>query len=348
MDIKTQYINNQWKEFILKNDNGMSVSILNYGGIITKISVPDKNGKVENVVIGYKNYDDYKKDPNYFGAIIGRVAGRVQDSSFTLEGETYKLDSNEGENHLHGGKHGLHQVIWEDNLCLENSCVSVQLSHKSLEQSGYYPGNLEFTVTYTLNNQNELILDYTALSDKTTVLTLTNHSYFNLSGDLKDLILNHVVKINSSKFVELDNNLIPTGNILNVDKTPFDFRNFAYLNDNLKDSTNQTRICKNGYDHYFILDQHSEDNDIVVKEENSGRTLAIKTNQPGVVMYTGNNLEKGQILSERESEKYLGMTFETQSCPASLHHEGFPSVLLKSGELYNRQTIFAFGIENKC
>lgn len=259
MDIKTQYVNNLWKLFTLENDSGMSVSILNYGGIITNISVPDKHGEVENVVLRYKNYEDYTKDPNYFGAIVGRVAGRIQDSSFTLGEKQFNLDPNEGKNHLHGGIHGFHQAIWEDKLFEGNSAVGVMLSHISSEQPDSYPGDITVSVTYTLTNKNELILDYRATSNKTTALAVTNHSYFNLSGDLKDSILNHHVKINSSRFVELDKQLIPTGEILRVDNTPFDFRNSRLLTEGIESSSEQIKFASNGYDHYFILDEQTEE-----------------------------------------------------------------------------------------
>lgn len=344
MNIETEYLNDSWKEFTLINDRGMSVKILNYGGIITRIFVPDKHGNIENVVLGYKDYKDYVSDPNYFGAIIGRVAGRIQDSSFTLEGQKYTLDENEGKHHLHGGKNGLHRVIWDDEIIEEGSSVSVKLRYRSLEDDGGYPGNVNIAVNYTLNNDNELTLDYTATSDKKTVLTLTNHSYFNLNGGLKKTIHNHNVLVDSSRFVELDEKLIPTGKLLNVNNTSFDFRNGKFLADGIESAADQNKLAKNGYDHYLIFDKQKE-KDVEIKEDNSGRILTIMSNQPGVVIYTGNNIGNELELSERNSEKYLGVTFETQSAPASLHHEGFPSVLLEAGDTYKKQTTFTFGLE---
>ncbi|WP_053367835.1 aldose epimerase family protein [Bacillus sp. FJAT-27245] len=344
MNIKIENLNDSWKQFTLNNDRGMSVKILNYGGIITGIFVPDKHGNVENVVVGYKDYRDYVKDPNYFGAIVGRVAGRIQDSSFTLDGQTYTVDENEGKHHLHGGRNGLHCVIWDDEIIETDSSVSVKLSYRSLEEDRGYPGNLTVAVTYTLNNDNDLIVNYEATTDKKTVLTLTNHTYFNLNGNLKETIHNHHVTVDSSRFVELDEELIPTGKILSVDKTSFDFRNGKYLADGIESPAEQNKLALNGYDHYFLFDKQ-KDKDVIVKEENSGRILTIKTNQPGVVIYTGNNIKNGLELAERSSEKYLGVTFETQSSPASLHNEGFPSIILEADDTYEQQTVFTFGIE---
>src|SRR5690625_1009906 len=250
MDIKTEHLNNSWKQFTLTNDHGMSVSVLNYGAIITSVVVPDKHGEFENVVLGYKNYDDYINDPNYFGAVIGRIAGRVQDASFTLNGQEYILEANEGKNQLHGGPNGFHQVIWKDETFKESSSVGLKLSHTSPDGDGNYPGNLSVTVTYTLTNNNELILDYSATTDKTTVLTLTNHSYFNLNGNIKNTIHNHFVKTNCSQYVELDEHLIPTGEMIDVENTPFDFLSGKYLADGIESNYHQNELANNGYDHY--------------------------------------------------------------------------------------------------
>lgn len=344
MQIDTKDILNKWKQYTLTNDQGMKVRLLNFGGIITEIIVPNKDGVMENVVLGYKNYEDYENNPNFFGAIVGRIAGRIQDASFTIKDKTYTLEANEGVHHLHGGSSGFHQVIWETGFFQTDDTVGVKLTHTSPDAEGGYPGNVDITVTYTLTNKNELILDYSGSTDKDTALTLTNHSYFNLSGNLANTIRQHHVSIDSSKFVELDQDLIPTGEILNVANTPFDFRNGRKIADGIESTSTQNIIADHGYDHYFMFDQQKQEN-LIVKDDHSGRVLKMNTNQPGMVMYSGNGLTNDLDLAEGKSKPYLGVCFETQASPASLHHEGFPSVLLKANERYEKQTVFSFELE---
>ncbi len=328
MKIEVQEVVNKWTEYTLLNNNEMSVSLLNYGGIITNISVPDNNKIVENVVLSYKNYADYQDNFTFLGAIVGPVAGRIKDASFEVEGTTHFLEANEGRNHLHGGSNGFHQVIWTAVPFETTETIGVVLTHTSADGVGGYPGNIDVTVTYTLNNHNELIIDYVATTDQTTALTLTNHSYFNLTGNLKDTVHNHEIKMNADQIIELDNELIATGNKIDVSKTPFDFQSTKKLGDY-------------AYDHYFIFNSDTTDN-IVVKEDNNGRMMKITTNQPGVVMYSAHGLDGNLELAERTSTPFLGVCFETQASPASLHNKEFPSVILKAGETYEKQTVFSF------
>ena len=343
MKVETTDISGKWKEYTLVNEQGMSVSVINFGGIITEMLVPNRNGKLENVVIGFKNYADYETNPNYFGALIGRVAGRIQGGEFVLNGKTYSLDHNDGDNHLHGGASGFHQVIWNVDPFQTGDTVGLKLTHKSLDGDGGYPGNLDVTVTYILNNDNQFTIDYAATSDQVTPITLTNHSYFNLSGDLKNTIHHHHITIDSEEIVKLDEKLIPTGKLMNVFNTSFDFRESRSLHEGFNDKSEQNTVAGNGYDHYFIFNKKKE-NAVTVSDEKSGRLLMIKTDQPGMVMYTSNMLEDGMELKEGFSEKYLGVCFETQASPASLHYPGFPSVILKAGEQYKKQTVFSFSI----
>jgi aldose 1-epimerase len=343
MKVEWEQVNGKWTLYKLMNDNGMMVHILNFGGIITKIVVPDKDGKLENIVLGYKHYQDYENDTNFFGAIIGRIAGRIQNASFSLEGTQYSLEPNDGENHLHGGTHGYHHVIWDSKPFQTDETIGVKLTHSSFDGESGYPGNIEVAVTYTINRKNELIIDYYATADKTTVLTMTNHSYFNLSGNLRDTIHHHHVTIDSSRFVELDQHLIPTGTLLNVDHSTFDFRHGRRLGDGIESEFVQNQIAKNGYDHYFLFDQNRSEK-IIVKDESSGRVLTIGTDQPGMVMYTSNDVTESLELVEGSSKKHLGVCFETQASPASLHNEGFPSVILGEDEVYKKQTVFSFGV----
>lgn len=344
MKITTEEVLNKWQQYTLSNRHGMRVSVLNFGGIITEITVPDRQNKLENVVLSYKDYAEYENNPNYFGAIIGRVAGRIENASFTLNEQKYTLKKNNGLNHLHGGSEGFHQAIWDCTTFQTDDTVGVVLTHHSEDGSGGYAGNVDVTVTYTLTNDNELLIDYAATTDQTTALTLTNHSYFNLTGHLSDTIHHHHVTMNADEFVELDQDLIPTGRKLDVTNTVFDFRQGRQLIEGIQSESEQNRIASRGYDHYFIFNKE-QNNEIIVKEPTSGRIMTVTTNQPGVVMYTANTLSNDLDLLEGHSKPHLGVCFETQGSPASLHHADFPSIVLQASERYDKQTIFSFGIE---
>lgn len=344
MNIETKDILNKWKLYTLTNNQGMKVSLLNFGGIITEVIVPNKDGIMENVVLGFKDYANYENNENFFGAITGRVAGRIQDAELTIDGKLYPLDKNEGNHHLHGGFGGLHQVLWDTEPFKNDDTIGVKLSHLSPDGDSGHPGNVDITVTYTLNNDNEFKINYEASTDQTTALTLTNHSYFNLSGNLHETVHHHHVTMDSSQFVELDEELIPTGKKLDVTGTTFDFREGRNLSDGIGSSSTQHKVADGGYDHYFLFDQNKEDK-VVVKNNHSGRILKVSTDQPGIVMYTGNGLTDDLELLEGKSKQYLGVCLETQSSPASLHHDDFPSVILKPNEKYEKQTTFSFSTE---
>lgn len=341
MKIAQEKIVNDWTEYTLSNKAGMSVSFLNYGGIITKMITPDQNGKLENIVLGYENYNEYKDNPNCFGAIIGRVAGRIENAQFHLNGQEYHLQNNEGNHHLHGGETAFHHTLWDASPIHQETRIGVKLTHTSPDGEGGYPGRVHVSVTYWLTTDNDFIIDYEAESDQDTALTLTNHTYFNLSG-LKDTVGQHVVTMNSDRFLELDEELIPTGKLVDVSNTPFDLRHGKSLEEGFNSTYPQNLIAGNGYDHYFLLNDTDQPN-ILVEHEQSGRTLTVTTNQPGVVMYTANGLEDGLKLNGGMSEKHLGVCFETQGPPASLHHDDLPSIILKANETYEKQTVFSFG-----
>lgn len=332
-----------WTVYTLTNNSGMSVEFLNYGGIITKLLAPDQEGKLENLVLGFADFKDYLENPPYLGALIGRVAGRIKGASFELNGESYPLMPNNGVNHLHGGPNGFHQVVWDGEPFQTPNEIGVVFTHNSPTGAGGYPGTLELKITYSLTNDNVFRIHYEAESDQDTVLTLTNHTYFNLSGDLKATIDDHKVTMASSKFVELDSDLIPTGKLVDVEGTPFDFRNGRVIKDGIDSTYSQNLVASHGYDHYFILGDTTQQA-IQVEEPTSGRKLSIETDQPGLVLYTGNTLGNELELNERLSCNHLGVCFETQGSPASLHHEGFPSILLKKGEAYNKFTAFKFTV----
>lgn len=330
-----------WKVYTLENDHGMSVSFLNYGGIITNITVPDRNGRSENVVLSLANYEDYLDNPNFFGALVGRVAGRIEGSSFSINDKKHLLPANEGDHHLHGGSTGFHQILWETTPFETDTQVGVHFTHTFPDGDGGYPGELDVSIIYTLTNENNFEITYQATSDQDTILTTTNHSYFNLSGDLKRDVLRHDVKMNASQFVELDHELIPTGELLSVDDTVFDFRKAHPIVDGVHSIDQQNLVASNGFDHYFIFDHNNQPN-VTVTDHESGRKLEVLTDQPGMVMYTANGLDDSIQLKERNSAKYLGVCLETQGSPGSLKHEGFPGIYLGKDETYHKTTTFAF------
>ncbi|MFG6147850.1 aldose epimerase family protein [Halobacillus sp. B23F22_1] len=341
MQVKEKLLPNGWKAFTMDNDTGMSICALNYGGIITEINVPDRKGTVENVVLSYKNYEDYVGDPNYFGALIGRVAGRVDGASFILNGEKYVLDANDGDNSLHGGKQGFNTKIWNASPFQMTNAAGVEFTLEIPDLEGGYPGSLSLKITYQLTNENQFSIDYQAVSDKDTAVTLTNHSYFNLSGNAKRTIHDHKVKISSTQFVELDENLIPTGEINSSEGTPFDLSKDSTLQAGIDSSHPQILLASQGFDHYFLFSETEEEH-VSLKDEESGRALRVFTDQPGMVLYTGNNLNSEHLLESGPAQKHSGLCLETQASPASLHHKDFPSVFLKANDVYKKKTTFMF------
>jgi len=344
LKIKTKNIANGWQQYTLSNDQGMKVRFLNYGGIITDIIVPDRAGNMENVVLAYKDLGDYENNPNYFGALIGRVSGRIEGASFEIDGTPYTLEENDGDNHLHGGSQGFHQIIWRAKPFETDEHVGVALSHSSADGDSGYPGQLDVTIRYTLSNQNEFTITYEATTTEKTPVSLTNHSYFNLSGDAKRTVGDHEVTMNSEQVIELDEHLIPTGRLLDVKDTTFDFEKGRQLKTGLSDHLDQHVYADNGYDHYFLFNK-DETGNIMVKDDTSGRTLSVKTDQPGLVMYTGNMLDETLSLSSGPSSKHLGVCLETQTSSAGLHHQNLPSLMLNPDETYHTETTFTFGTD---
>ncbi|BAC14164.1 aldose 1-epimerase [Oceanobacillus iheyensis HTE831] len=343
MQIRRENVHNNWKQFTLINDRDMEVSILNYGGIITRIITPDRNEQKRNIVARYKNLDDYIENPLYLGAIIGRVAGRIQNGSFSIGDKEIQLQANEGYHVLHGGKSGFHQILWDVTTIEKPDYVGIRLTYTSKENESDFPGNVNVAITYYLDNQNELTIDYNAISDKQTPITLTNHSYFNLSGDLEQTIHEHEMTLDSDQFLELDEELIPTGEMVDVDMTPFDFRSGRCLSIGLNNDFYQNKIVGSGYDHFFLFN-HEKKHVVNMVEPRSGRQLFISTNQPGMVMYTSNSVDSSQQFYEGEAKKYIAVCFETQGSPASLHHDNLETILLEANQPYQKTTTFQFGV----
>ena len=334
-------------KYILSNQQGMEISIINYGGIITSWSAKDKNGIYEDIVLGYNELSEYEKESPYFGAIIGRYGNRIAKGKFSIEGKEYTLAVNNGENHLHGGMKGFDKVVWNAETISTDSSVSLILTYLSKDMEEGYPGNLEVEVAYTLNNEDELSVTYKATTDKTTVINLTQHSYFNLSANFNNTILNHELILNSDSFLPVDNTLIPTGEFRDVTNTPFDFRTSKTIGQQIDEEDPQ---LKNGlgYDHCWVLNEQDKGVRFVASafEPQSRRFLEVFSDEPGIQFYSGNFLDG--TLPSKNNDSYgfrSGFCLETQHFPDSPNNKNFPSVILRPEEEYNSQTIFKLTVK---
>ncbi|MCB9250297.1 MAG: galactose mutarotase [Ignavibacteriales bacterium] len=333
--------------YTLTNKNGMSVSITNYGGIVTKIIVPDKNGKLGDVVLGFDKVKDYVNENPYFGAIIGRYGNRIAKGKFVVEGTEYTLATNNFPNHLHGGIKGFDKVLWNAEPFQNENELGLNLEYNSKDGEEGYPGNLKVKVIYTLTNNNELKIDYSAITDKATICNLTNHTYFNLKDAGASLILDHKLQIMADNFTPVDSTLIPTGQIESVINTPFDFTTPTKIG---KEINNEAKQIKNGlgYDHNFVLNGELGKMKLAAKvtEDTSGRVLEVFTEEPGIQFYSGNFLDGTLTGKNNIVYKYRnGFCLETQHYPDSPNQPKFPSTLLKPGENYKTSTIYKFSIE---
>ncbi|KAB7667631.1 aldose epimerase family protein [Bacillus sp. B1-b2] len=330
-------------EYTLKNNQGMEVSCLNYGGIVTRVIVPNKEGKLENVVLNYASLDEYLNDTYYFGALIGRVAGRIKGATFELNGKTHSLEINDNRNNLHGGKKGFNRVIWDTELLENEEEVAIKLMYHSPDGEEGFPGNINVEVLYTLNNHNEWKISYKGNSDEQTILNMTNHTYFNLSGNAKRDILQHQMQLKSDKVLELDQELLPTGEWISVENTPFDFQERATIEKGVLADHEQTILAGNGYDHPFLLNAHN-DQEIQLIDEESGRILTIETEEEGVVIYSGNQMEEKGMVSGVPCRKYLGICLETQGLPDAIHHSAFRSWVIDKDRPYQTETVYRFDV----
>jgi aldose 1-epimerase len=330
--------------YTLTNDNGMIVKIMNYGGTVTSLIVPDRNGKMGDVVLGYDNLDGYLKNNPYFGSIIGRYANRIAKGRFILNGIEYKLAQNNGENHLHGGIKGFDKVVWNAKEVKTGNGVGVELSYLSKDGEEGYPGNLSVTVTYILTNNNELKINYLATTDKDTVVNLTHHSYFNLAGAGEGDILGHELMINADKFTPVDKNLIPTGELRSVKGTPMDFTQPTPIGARINQEDEQLIFGK-GYDHNWVLNLVDGALTRVARvyEPKTGRVMEVFTTEPGMQFYSGNFLD-GTITGKGGKVYYqrYGFCLETQHFPDSPNKPQFPSTVLKPGQTYKTTTIYQF------
>ena len=331
------------KQYTLVNKEGMSVSILNYGGIITSLKVKNKEDQFENIVLGYDSLENYVSNDPYLGAIIGRVGNRIANGSFTLNDEIYNLEVNNGPNHLHGGLKGFDKVIWEVKTQEDEGKVLLHLFYKSAHMEEGYPGNLNTQVTYILDNDNQLSVSYKAQTDSTTIVNLTQHSYFNLSGDFNSTILDHQLQIDADAITTLNQNMIPTGTYTDLTDTPLDFRVLKSIGKDINSSNQQIEIA-GGYDHNYVINTPSLDSSFAkVIHSNSGRVMEVFTDQPGVQLYTGNFLK---AINDNYMGKRSGFCLETQHFPDSPNQSNFPSIVLEPGMLYNTTTKFKFSVQD--
>jgi aldose 1-epimerase len=329
--------------YTLRNDNGVVVKITNYGGIVTSIETPDKNGEKSNIVLGFKTLQDYLSEAYlencpYFGAIVGRFANRIANGKFDINGNTFTLAVNNGPNHLHGGIKGFDKVVWVPFEIHKPDMVGVELKYRSIHMEEGFPGNLDITVTYTLNFRNELQIDYKAVTDKSTVVNFTNHSYFNLTGG-KEKIFNHKLQLAADAYTPTDDTLIPTGEIAKVEGTPLDFTSPELIGLRIHE-------LKDGYDHNFILNKTNGKliKAGVLSEETSGRKVEVCTTEPGIQLYTGYYIPELDGPNGLHYGRYSGLTLETQHYPDSPNKPDFPTTVLNPGETFRSKTIYKFGL----
>jgi aldose 1-epimerase len=326
-------------QYTLTNKNGMIVKILNYGGTVTDIITPDKNGKMGDVILGYESLDGYLQTGNpYFGCLVGRYGNRIANAKFTLDGKEYTLAANNGPNSLHGGLKGFDKVIWTVKLATDSS---VLLSYLSKDGEEGYPGNLSVDVMYSLGQDNSLKIEYAAVTDKATPLNLTNHCYFNLSAGADSTILDHELMLKADKYTPVNETLIPTGKIDDVRGTPMDFTSAKKIGKDLAS-------VKGGYDHNWVLNRSGNDLELIasVYHVGSGRYMEVYTTQPGIQFYTGNFLD-GTLKNTRGGVKYVqhaALCLETQHFPDSPNQPSFPNTILKPGETYHHTTVYKFSV----
>lgn len=327
-------------KYILTNENEISAGIINYGAILMFLSLPDRKGSYDDVTLGYNNLEDYINDSSYFGATIGRYANRIANSEFTLYGIKYKLINNEGKNQLHGGVKGFNKKVWKVEEIENKEGEGLRLSYLSKDREEGYPGNLSCTVIYKLTKNNELKINYKAKTDKPTVINLTHHSYFNLAGEGKGNILNHILTINAEEYTPVEKELIPTGEIKSVKGTPLDFMKSKVIGSNIDK-------VSHGYDHNYIVNSSKDKPSLAaeVYEPESGRVMEVFTTKPGIQFYSGNFLNGIIGKSKKIYKKHYGFCLEPQHFPDSPNHSNFPSTFLNPDDLYEELDIYKFNVK---
>jgi aldose 1-epimerase len=335
------------KLFVLKNENGITAEIIEYGASIVSLKVPDRNGNLEDVLLGYESLNDYLYDPFFIGCIVGRCGGRIKNGRFSLSGSEYQLPINDGPHHLHGGPRGFYKLLWKGDIEPEHEGSAVTFRIVSPDGDQGYPGELSLNVTYSLNDQNELCINYTGLTDKETILNPTNHAYFNLSANPRTDILDHVLMIKSEFITEINHENIPTGKKIKVVNTPFDFHKAKVIRTDINTEDVQLKNG-NGYDHAWILDDYNGKIQSVASlyHPKSGRFMEVYSDQPVVQFYSGNFLDgsaKGK--NGIDYQFRCGLCLETQHFADAPNRPEFPSIVLHPGEQYRQTTKYKFSLK---
>lgn len=333
--------------YTLENAHGLKAQVMTYGAIIYSLEVPDKEGHLVNVTINRGTVADYEKKSACFGALLGRYANRIGGAEITLEGKQYPLTKNNGKNHIHGGARGFDKRVWAAEPVQQAEAVGVKLKYLSKDGEEGFPGNLDVTVVYTLNDQNEWTMDYKATTDKPTVVNLSNHAYWNLAGAQSGPVLDQLLTINADKYLKVDEGLIPTGEMLSVANTPLDFRKPHRIGERIGQITENQ--FNRGYDHCFVLN-HAKPGDLTfcarLQDPKSGRVMEVRTTEPGVQLYSANFPDGAfEGLNGYSYPRNCGAALETQHFPDSPNKPGFPSTVLKPGETYHTVTVHRFLVE---
>jgi len=335
--------------FELSNKAGIIVRVLNYGGILQSILAPDRNGEFKDIILGYDDFDGYLMDKSYHGALVGRYANRIAGGQFSVEGRSYILDRNEGENCLHGGSSGFNSKLWDAQIIVENGEEILRLHHVSPDGDQGFPGELYITADYSLNDQNELLVNLSATTDQTTIISLTMHPYFNLSGNSEHQIFDHVVSLNSNHYLPIDNGMKPLGVLLDVMESPFDLQLPQALHDVMDINDEQLKIAE-GYDHCFCRSSQgvSEKGLAKILHPESGRVLRVNSDAPGMQFYTGNHLsEDDRGKAGKPFIKHGAICLEPQEFPNAPNEPGFEYKPLQPGEVYSHSMTFHFSTDSK-
>lgn len=328
-------------EYTLTNSSGVSLSAITYGATVTALKVPDREGTIQNISLALESLEDYVEHRPFYGATIGRVAGRIAKGAFDLDGKTVQVNINEGANQLHGGPSGLDTKVWNAQLETGEDAASILFTYTSPDGENGYPGNVEIEVRYTLTEANEWKIAYSAATDKPTLFNPTNHIYFNLTGDVTKDILGHELTLNSEQVAELGEENLPSGELFHVEGTPFDFRNSNKVEACAKLDHPQTKKV-NGFDHPFHLQHNNDEPEAVLFDPESGRRLRMFTDRDSVVIFTHNGEIDDYTIDGEPVRQYAGITLETQTLPDAVHHDNFGDITLRPGETFRSQTIYQF------
>ena len=332
--------------FTLTNASGMEVQAITYGLILKSIKVPDRAGRFDDIVVGHDDLDGYLTKSRFFGAVAGRYANRIAGGHVTIDGVSYSLSLNNGPNHLHGGFKGFDKIVWDAEINADPRGPSVVFTHTSPDGHEGYPGTLAARVVYTLTDANELIVEYSATTDKPTIVNMTQHSYFNLAGDGSGDVLGHRITINADRYTPVDSNQIPTGELAPVEGTPFDLRRETTIGDRI-DADHPQLKASLGYDHNFVLSRRGAGLELAARlvDPKTGRSMEVRTTEPGMQFYSGNKLDGSMVgKGGHVYRARTGLCLETQHFPDSPNKPNFPSTVLRPGEKYESTTVFKFGL----